>query len=180
MTRCATMIDDHLGRESQCSREENHLGNHCANVTAGGNAQLVFAKNHEFDKNVIPYSMVVTIKADDAVAECESCGITYIKHEFMGGYCTHCSFWLSKARDFKKSRSENITGSEEASLVTNDYDFFSICPSDTRGFGGAHFSVGLLGSDETVEIAGPWYCGTVPTHLREQFEPNVRFVTLKA
>lgn len=180
MAQCAVMITDHIDRKSQCSREENHAGEHCANVITDGEAQRVFARNHVSGQAVVPYSMVVTIEPDDTELECASCGVTYIKHAYMGNYCTQCSFWLSRAKDFKKFRSEKITGAETASLVTPDYKMFSVCPSDTRGFSGAYFTVGLLDSNEVVRIKGPWHCGTVPLHLRDEFEPNVRFVTLEA
>ena len=179
MTQCATMITDHLDRNAQCDREENHAGSHLAKVVTDGEVQHVLAHNRELDKNVIPHSLVVTIKPDDVMSECKSCGISYVKREFMGDYCTQCSFWLSKAGDFKKSRSKKITGSEKAFLVTRDYECFSLCPTDKRGFSGAYFSVGLLDSDEIVKIKGPWHCGIVPLHLRDEFEPNVRFVTLE-
>ena len=180
MTQCAVMIADHVGRKLQCSREENHVGRHFASVNTGGKVHHVLADTHGLDENDVMHSFVITVDDDDVEAECKSCGVTYIKREFMGEYCTQCSFWLSKAGDFKKSRSEKITGSKKASLLTNDYEFFSLRPIGPQGFSGADFSVGLLGSDEVVKIKGPWYCGTVPLHLRDEFEPNVRFVTLES
>lgn len=176
MKQCTTLIGAHNGQKVQCSREFDHAGEHCADVVVHGETQRVFAENREFDKNAVPYSMVVTIKADDKEIECKSCGIKYVDSEYSGEYCAQCSFWISRAKHFQKSRSEHVTGRENATIVTLDYELYSICPSDTRGFSGAAFAVGLLGSNEAIKIKGPWYGGSVPMHLRDEFKPNVKFV----
>lgn len=176
MKQCTTLIGAHNGQKVQCSREMDHKGEHCADVVVHGNTQRTFAENREFDKNVIPYSMVVKVKPDDEEIECQSCGIKYVERDHAHDhYCVTCSFWISRAKNFQKSRSENITGRENTTIVTLDYELYSICPSDTRGFSSATFEIGLLGSNETINVKGPWLGGTVPMHLRDEFKPNVRF-----
>ena len=176
MKQCTTMIAAHNGQRVQCSRELDHAGEHCADVVVRGKTQRVYADGQGFDKSLVGYNMVVTVKPDDDERECDSCGIKYIKSEYSGDYCAQCSFWISRAKNFKAHRSENITGRENATLVTLDYELYSICPSDTRGFDGAIMSVGLLNSNEAVKIKVPCYGGTVPLHLRDEFKPNVRFI----
>ena len=176
MKQCTTMIAAHNGQKVQCSRELDHDGEHCADAVVRGATQRVYADGQGFDKDLVGYNTVVTVKPDDNEETCDCCGIKYIKSEYSGDYCAQCSFWISRAKNFKAHRSENITGREDATLVTLGYELYSVCSSDTRGFDGGTFSVGLLGSNETVKIKGPWYGGVVPSHLRDEFKPNVRFV----
>lgn len=176
MKQCTVIVEAHNGQDVQCSREFNHAGEHCADVIVQGATNRVYAENRGFDKNSAPYSMIASIKPDSKERECKSCGIKYVEYDHAHDYCVTCSFWISRAKHFQKSRSENITGREDATIVTLGYELYSICPSDTRGFSGAAFAVGLLGSNEAIKIKGPWYGGSVPMHLRDEFKPNVKFV----
>lgn len=111
---------------------------------------------------------------------CIDCGTLHNCVAGEPGRCTMCAIWHDNLTRFTSQRpgTRDRRGRAAHVLVRPDGsdDLYSWSPGSTGGFGGRRYVVTVRDTDGVEHTFGPadslWFSGTIPTWLRDAFEPN--------